>query len=213
MLLSQFDLVILGSNSARRKLIFEENLGLKRDEQYITMKSDFEEDLDKSKYSPEEYCLETAHHKLLSLLPQVQAMMTKEDKERRWLLVTADSIFIHGGKVYEKPVDRAEARHFLVDIFRNSTMLAYSGVALAHGIGSQVLGTMKKGFTTDVDLWDYPAEMVEEYLDKYLKKILDVSGGVVLSQEGAFMIKGYRGCFFNAAGLPVHGLLEMVYQI
>lgn len=211
-LLSDFDLVILGSNSPRRKQIFEENLGLKRDVNYIVMKSDFGEDLDKSKYSPQEYCLETAHHKLLDLVPKVVQKFQK-DSGKRWLLVTSDSVFIHNGIIYEKPRDREEARHFIYDVFRNSAMQAYTGVALAYGTDEKVIGYVKSGFTTDVDLWDYPAEMVDAYLDNYLKKLLDVSGGVVLSQEGAFLIKGYRGCFFNAAGFPIHGFIQMLLDI
>jgi septum formation protein len=214
-LTDKFQTIILGSNSPRRKLILKEYLGI---DNLLVIKSDFKEDLDKAQYTPEEYCLLTAEHKARDIIsnkilnPESQ-MENLLGEDRSSLLITSDSIFIHDGVVYEKPQNIKEAKEWLMNRFRNSTITAFTGVVLtvcAGSPGSQTVYQCKDGFSTTVHLWDYPEQLVDDYLARYEQEVLDVSGGIVLSTHGSFLIKGFEGCFHNAAGFPVQGFLSMV---
>ena len=210
-LTDQFDTIILGSNSARRKLILKEFLGI---DNLIIMKSDFEENLNKALYSPEEYCLLTAEHKAKDL---TSGKLLNDEKivgkDRTWLLITCDSIFVHDGIVYEKPHDMNEVKEWLMNRFRGSSMTAFTGLVLTIGKGPQVLKQFRESFSTVVRLWDYPEQLVDGYLDRYEREILDVSGGIILSTHGTFLIKSYDGCFHNAAGFPVQGFISAILRV
>ena len=207
-LTEKFETIILGSNSARRKLILRDFLGF---DDLVLMKSDFKEDLDKNLYLPEEYCLLTAEHKAKDL---ITGKLLNDEKivgnDRTWLLITCDSIFIHDGVIYEKPCDLKEAKGWLMNHFRNSSITAVTGLVLTVGKGQQVLNQYRGGFSTIVRLWDYPERLVDDYLVRYEKEVLDVSGGIILSTHGTFLVKSYDGCFHNAAGFPVQGFLSML---
>jgi predicted house-cleaning NTP pyrophosphatase (Maf/HAM1 superfamily) len=202
--------VILGSMSARRKRILEENLGL---HDFIVVGSNFAEDLRHEDFaSPSDYCLETAYQKALSLVKPDSICQFVTDDEP-WILICADSIFVHGSVIIEKPRSIEEACIWLKSSFRGSTLEAISGVVLVRGRGTQVLGMTKGVENSLCHLWDYPLELVDEYLAKHADLALGVSGAVALSGPGAFMISGYTGCFFNAAGLPVKKFYELLLAL
>merc|ERR1712154_517011 len=90
---------VLASSSPRRKLILE-NIGLKFD----VVPSTFEENLDKSKYQPHEYVVETARHKTAEVAARLALTEPLPD-----LIIGADTVVSQGKEIFEKPKDRQDA--------------------------------------------------------------------------------------------------------
>lgn len=205
--------VILGSKSPRRKRILEENFCLT---DFVVAGSDFAEDLPHTAFaSPADYALATARGKADSLVDDIIQGRRVVDSSKPWVLICADSIFAHGENIVEKPKSLAEAREWLCERFRGDDQCidALTGVVVVVGQGRGVLARQETVVSTKCHLWPYPVSLVERYLAEHSSLVLNVSGAVALSGPGAFMIRAYDGCFFNAAGLPVAALYELLSQI
>ncbi|CAG8607644.1 3197_t:CDS:2, partial [Acaulospora morrowiae] len=149
--------VILASGSPRRKEVLE-LLGI----EFEVIVSNFSENLDKSKYSPFEYALETATEKGL----EVYGRLAQEDKDVD-LVIAADTVVSLDGEILEKPIDKDDAFKMLKKL-NNRAHRVYTGVALIYPLAEPVYpGYELVTFVeeTEVVFRDNSDEYLREYVD------------------------------------------------
>jgi len=151
--------IILGSSSPRRKHILEE-LGL-----------DFEiksPDIDEKAIRSNDY------KQLTVLVARAKAETLKAMIEEPAIVITADSVVVIEGKLFEKPADENEAKEFLRG-YGASPVRIHSGLV--------VLNTQTGEFREGV-------ETATLYFKKFSEKIIEdlVSHGEVLGGAGALIV-------------------------
>ena len=95
--------IVLASSSPRRVEIINGILTLAAS----VVPSTFPEDLDKSKYSPTEYVIENARQKALEVSKRLNGPS---------LVIGADTVVIHNGRILEKPKSVEEAKATLGEL-------------------------------------------------------------------------------------------------
>jgi len=182
--------IILASGSPRRKELLE-MLGVK-DMRVIPAKGE-----------------EKAYN---GLAPQDIVMNLAADKGREVaelcaedaLVIAADTIVWHDGRVYGKPHSRGEA----VDMLRSlsgRTHQVYTGVCLICK-GRQLLDFEK----SDVSFRELDEDEIERYVDT--GEPMDKAGAYGAQGKAAIFVRGIDGDFFNVMGLPLCKLGQMLKE-
>ncbi len=117
------------------------------------------------------------------------------------IILTADSVVILDGVIYEKPVDRADAIHIISQL-SGRVHQVITGVCLLSQKKKQVLsGISKVHFNT------LSQEEIEYYVDAY--QPFDKAGAYAIQEWiGLCKIAKIEGTYANIMGLPV----DLVYQ-
>jgi len=115
------------------------------------------------------------------------------------MIITADTIVWHEGKVLGKPVDRADAKRML-------KMLSGKGHQVITGV---CISTLKKRkifhVITDVRFATLTDQEIEYYLDHY--KPYDKAGSYGVQEWIGFIgVEHINGSYYNVMGLPVQRL-------
>lgn len=172
--------LILGSASPRRKEILS-MFSLP----FQVIESHFDEDAHPFRGNPAHYVCELSAGKSQAI---------KAPSPESYVL-TADTVVFKDGKIYNKPKDREDARRILQEL--NGKMhTVYTGVSLR--LGDRIETDFAK---TDVEFDLLTARELEIYLDKV--KWQDKAGGYAIQGEGALLVKGINGCYYNVKGLPI----------
>jgi septum formation protein len=121
------------------------------------------------------------------------------------LVLAADTVVAHDGRVLGKPADAEEARSML-HALSGQTHRVHTGLALAHrATGRQTTATE----TTAVTF----ASLAEREIEAYVRTgaPFDKAGGYGI-QEGRSMlfVKHIAGDYFNVVGLPVQRLYTVL---
>jgi septum formation protein len=117
------------------------------------------------------------------------------------IIVTADTVVIHGTQILNKPLDRAEAIDMLSRL-SGDTHRVMTGVCI-------VSREKEESFddTTTVTFNSLSQKEIEYYIDHY--KPYDKAGAYGAQDWiGMVAIKEINGSYFNVMGLPIH----KVYQ-
>lgn len=134
------------------------------------------------------------------------ADLKAESVARRWperLVIGADQVLVCDGEFYDKPPDRAAARHQLLALRGRMHVLA-TAVCVWQGT------TRQWGQVESAQLWMRPFS--DAFLDRYLAR----AGDEVLGSVGAYRIEGLgvqlfsriEGDWFAILGLPLLPLLD-----
>ncbi len=126
-----------------------------------------------------------------------------ESQGRRALVIGADQVMVMDGTLFDKPVDRAEARARLLSM-RGKRHELIGGLVVAEG-GAPVWRHM-----SETKLW--VREFSEDFLDAYLER----EGDLVTRSVGAYRFEGpgaqlfskVEGDFFSILGLALLPLLD-----
>ena len=141
---------------------------------------------------PEDIPLFLARKKASSLLTEIN------DNE---VIIGADTIVILNEKIYEKPIDRADAIRMISELCGH-THTVVTGVFI-------VSKTKELGFSeaTKVTFNNLTQEEIAFYVDHY--KPYDKAGAYACQEWiGAVAIRKFEGDYFNVVGLPIN----RVYQ-
>lgn len=115
------------------------------------------------------------------------------------LMITADTVVIHQGKIIGKPANEDEAA---------STLRALSGDAhtVVTGVSITTLDRQVSFDThTQVRFAELSDSEIAYYVEKY--KPLDKAGAYGIQEWiGAVAVEGIEGSFYNVMGLPIHQL-------
>ena len=117
------------------------------------------------------------------------------------VLLTADSVVILNGKIYEKPQDRADAQRILRELSGQKHRVV-TGVCLMNEVGKRVFSGV-----SDVQFDVLTDEEINHYIDTY--QPYDKAGSYAIQEWiGLCKISKIEGTYANVMGLPV----DLVYR-
>ncbi|CAL1537896.1 unnamed protein product [Lymnaea stagnalis] len=202
---------ILASGSPRRKQILE-NVGLNIE----VIPSTFEENLDKSKFTPEEYVLENARLKTLEVAGRLSGNQTIPD-----LIIGCDTVVFLGSQIIEKPRDKEDAVRILSKLSGKSHSV-YSGLTLFVPAHSQVIKTgspaleSKYRFTGFVERTDvFMTELSQDVIESYIAtgEPMDKAGAYGIQGIGGTLVEKIHGDNFNVMGFPLPRFAKEIAKI
>ena len=117
------------------------------------------------------------------------------------VLLTADSVVILNGKIYEKPQDRADAQRILRELSGQKHRVV-TGVCLMNEVDKRVFSGV-----SDVQFDVLTDEEINHYIDTY--QPYDKAGSYAIQEWiGLCKISKIEGTYANIMGLPV----DLVYR-
>eukprot|EP00457_Paulinella_chromatophora_P003425 gb/GEZN01003433.1/.p1 GENE.gb/GEZN01003433.1/~~gb/GEZN01003433.1/.p1 ORF type:complete len:458 (-),score=43.03 gb/GEZN01003433.1/:658-2031(-) len=201
--------VVLASQSPRRAEILQ-GLGLR----FRVRPSAFEENLDKTKYSPEEYVMANAREKGLD----VYRLDSNAD-----IVISADTVVILDQRILEKPKSRSEAKLMLMALSER-THTVCTGVALVSapiwridsdkGAGEPTLESRSNynldsfHVCTEVTFAPLSSGEIEAYVAT--GEPMDKAGAYGIQGQGSLLVKSLKGCYFNVMGFPSQRFAEVI---
>lgn len=124
------------------------------------------------------------------------------------IVIGADTIVYHDGRIMGKPVDRAHAKQMLQSI-QGSAHSVFTGVTvLIKESGSCTAHTFFK--ETKVRVYPMTEKEIERYLDT--KEPMDKAGAYGIQGRFAAWIEGIEGDYNAVVGLPVAALWQVLKQ-
>lgn len=180
--------VILGSASPRRKELLR-SLGIDFRIKKISAKEEV----------PDHIAVEDAACYLAEYKGELLMNRTKPGS----LLITADTVVIHEGKIMGKPSNKKEAKEMVMSL-SDAVHLVGTGVSVRDH-------THHVSFSdfTRVSMTHISEEEADYYVDNYL--VLDKAGAYGIQDWlGRTKIQEIVGSFYNVMGLPVHRLYEVL---
>jgi len=182
---------VLASNSPRRKEILSNILGLK----VRIVPSTFEENLDKSKFGPQDYVKENARQKSLEVWKRLSSA-----GDRPGMVVGGDTVVVYQGEILEKPLDHAHAFRML-RMLSGKDHKVYTGVTLIYGENDDV---KEHCFVeeTSVSFAALSDADIEAYIES--GEPMDKAGGYGIQSLGGCFVTGIQGCYYNVMGFPLH---------
>ena len=155
--------------------------------------STFEENLDKSKYTPLEYVIENAKLKALDVY---ESECKKNEDAPADLVIGSDTVVVFDEKILEKPKDSNHAKQMLSSLSGQTHTVA-SGVALINK--NKDIHTFVQ--TTKVTFGTISSAMIESYIET--KESFDKAGGYGMQAIGGQFVEKIDGCYFNVVGFPL----------
>ena len=185
--------VILASGSPRRKELLE-LIGV----EFNIITSNKEEIITST--NPEEVVKELS-------------MMKAEDVAERVpgpaVILGADTVVAHGGRILGKPKDAEDAVN-MIHSFVGDDHYVYTGVCI---IRKEADGTEKKiSFAEGTRVTVYP--MTEEEIKRYVAsgEPMDKAGAYAIQGLFAPYIKGIEGDYYNIVGFPIAGIYQRLKE-
>ena len=183
--------VVLGSQSPRRTALLE-NMGIAHE--VVVIPTD-------ESYDPSSTPVEIVDH-----IARIKLHAFDEDTYANNLVITADTVVVHGGEILGKPKDRDEAICVLKALQGNSHQVM-SAVALRwKGIVSSFVET------TEVALLPLSDEEISYYVDNF--KPFDKAGSYGIQEWiGLVGIESIQGSYENVVGLPTARLYQKLKDL
>ncbi|MEP7321956.1 MAG: Maf family protein [Saprospiraceae bacterium] len=126
----------------------------------------------------------------------------KDISDPEALVLAADSLVFLNGKIFTKPIDRADAIKIIEQLAGN-THQVITGICLMDTIGIEL-----ESIRTEVTFEKMHLEEIEYYIDTYLP--YDKAGAYGIQDWiGLCKVAGINGSYSNIMGLP----METVYKL
>ena len=122
--------------------------------------------------------------------------------DRDDVVIAADTIVWHHGKVYGKPHSRQEAIEMLESL-SGDTHQVFTGVTVMHNGHLDIQSEMSR-----VSFRQLNRQEIERYVDT--GEPMDKAGAYGAQGKGSLFVRGIYGDFFNVMGLPLCRLGEML---
>lgn len=122
------------------------------------------------------------------------------------LVVGADTVVVHRGRVLGKPRTQQEAFAYM-RMLNGATHAVYTGLAIIDTADQSVITGYEKTLVTFKKMTVYE-------MRAYLQLIhpMDKAGAYAIQGAGAIIVKGIKGCYYNVVGFPVAKLEQMLLQ-
>jgi septum formation protein len=183
--------IILASQSPRRQQLLQS-----AEIEFTVVVSGVEEDFDPSA-TPKE---------IAAYLAKIKAEAVAEIKGYDTIIVAADTVVAYKNKIYNKPVDDAEAICMLQELSGN-THKVITGVCILSKDRKIVFTE-----TTEVIFYELSQAQIEHYVKNY--QPFDKAGGYAIQEWiGLVGIKEIIGDYYNVMGLPVARLLQVLRDL
>ena len=183
--------IILASASPRRSAMLHE-MGIIFD----VVPSSFDEPPHTHGQSPGAYVQANARGKALQV----------SEGLREGIVIGADTVVVHNGRVLGKPASMDEALRFL-DMLNGDTHEVMSGVCIHDVHGGRILVETEK---TTVAFRTLNAHEIESYLQHI--NPLDKAGAYAIQGYGALIVECITGCYYNVVGFPLARIENMLTQ-
>lgn len=121
------------------------------------------------------------------------------------IIITADTILFKDGKIYGKPKSTEEGHQILRELSGNWHSV-FTGVTVRKG-DEQYWGFEE----TEVLFHTLTSEQIHCYHERL--HCGDKAGGYTVQQAGSLVVKSIKGCYYNAVGLPIHTLKELLAKV
>lgn len=132
-------------------------------------------------------------------LAQKKANAYEGELDTNDVLVTADTIVVLNGRIYEKPTDRDDAINILQQLSGNMHRVI-TGVNLRSADKE-----VQFSVTTEVYFKPLEQQEITRYIDTF--QPFDKAGGYAIQEWlGMIGIEKINGCYFNVVGLPLSAL-------
>lgn len=118
------------------------------------------------------------------------------------MVIGSDSVVSVAGKLFDKPIDRANAAEHL-RAFSGQTMLLTSAVVLASG-GQAIWRHVGEA---RLDVWPLSEAFIERYLDAEWPAISGCVGCFRIEGPGVQLFSALHGDYFTILGMPLLPLL------
>lgn len=184
---------ILASNSPRRRELLT-MLGM----DFEVIVSDCDEDVCGNP-TPDELVRELA-------LRKASAVADTLASDGDFIVIGADTVVSHGGRILGKPRDREDARETFLSL-SNSENSVFTGIALVGRIGGRV-HTVTDSTETRVVFGKISEREAQFYADT--GEPLDKAGSYAVQGLGGFFVKELHGDYYNVVGLPIARLRELI---
>lgn len=186
--------VVLASNSPRRKEILEQ-VGIT-----FTVSPSTSDEVSES----------TDPIELVETLSAKKAEEVATREKGPAIIIGADTVVVHEGKILGKPVDVADAKKMLWSLQGNSHEV-FTGVTVILkeiNLGKEVVPYKKLSFADVSKVIFYP--MTHEQIDAYVatKEPMDKAGAYAIQGKFAVYIKEIIGDYYNVVGLPISKLYQ-----
>ncbi|XP_048515487.1 dTTP/UTP pyrophosphatase isoform X2 [Athalia rosae] len=163
--------------------------------------SRYDENLDRNDYkSHGDFVQDLAYFKVMEVYDRL-----KNDNEKPFLIIGADTIVTIGAQIYGKPKDSSDAVRML-SILAGQTHTVYTGVFL-----KTMFKEVKFFEKTDVKFGDIKIEQIEAYVKT--GEPLDKAGGYGIQGVGGCLVESINGDFFTVMGLPLFKLTKHLNEI
>lgn len=120
-------------------------------------------------------------------------------------ILTADSVVYRENKIYNKPLDRAEALQMLSELSGNWHSV-YTGVTLR--FGQEQFHQVEE---TQVEFNPLTEAQLNAYVDT--QRWADKAGGYGIQLGGGLIVRQIKGCFYNVMGFPVNTVRDLLMNI
>ncbi|KAH3679009.1 hypothetical protein WICPIJ_008750 [Wickerhamomyces pijperi] len=218
----------LASTSPRRIEILSQILGIEQTlnepiKGFKLIKPEFDEDLDKSQYTPQ--TVSTIYHTLhltiiLTLFTQyVEATALHKFKSidtstlpLKSIVLSADTIISFQGKVIEKPHCKEDQFVNLCNFIENSQRESLKVITsvIVYDKSNDEMNQFTE--ITDIIFDDsITQEIVKDYVDS--EDGLKVAGGFKIQSIGGVLIKEIKGDYYNVVGLPLNSTFKVLKKI
>jgi len=140
----------------------------------------------------------------VKVLSRAKALEVAEDHSSDDVIIAADTIVCHDGKILGKPSDEQDAFDMLSALSGKSHEV-YTGVTII--VGGRVLTEAEM---TEVEFRKLSDEEIRAYINT--GEPMDKAGAYGIQGRGSVLVKGINGDFFNVMGLPACRLYKMLSE-
>ena len=127
-------------------------------------------------------------------------------KNKKAIIIAADTIVVRDGVILGKPKDKADAARILKSLSGREHEV-YTGYCIMRIKDA-------KTFCGSVKTMVKFRELSDETIEKYIKtgEPMDKAGAYGIQAKGALLVEGIKGDYFNVVGFPVSEIAKRLYE-
>lgn len=176
--------IILASKSPRRQELLSKVV-----KEFQIIESKFDENSIEYDGNPETYVKELSKCKALEVAKQVVEPT---------IIIAADTIVFHKGKVLGKPKDKKDAFNMLTSL-SGDTHEVYSGVCIVNTTNNDINNDV---CVTEVKFSKLTNDQINNYIES--GEPSDKAGAYGIQGLGGVFVEEIKGCYYSVMGLPIN---------
>ena len=122
-------------------------------------------------------------------------------------VIAADSVVVHEGRAYGKPIDAEDARRMLQEL-RGTSHQVVTGITVMDVAGGRVL---TDSMASDITLRDFSDTEMEASIATGTP--MDKAGAYAVQDQEFRPAQSWEGCYTNVIGLPLCRLTQMLAEL